>query len=111
MYSASQLLALGVSLAVCAAAVLYADWFASLLPVRELALSAAEQQQMLASMVFHATKSGDAAANGVEGSDPPRLAFCCSADLDVAEQERLQQGWQGLRRLDQAPPRAYRLAS
>jgi ADP-dependent glucokinase len=84
MYSASQLLALGVSLAVCAAAVLYADWFASLLPVRELALSAAEQQQMLASMVFHATKSGDAAANGVEGSDPPRLAFCCSADLDVA---------------------------
>ncbi|KAG7383448.1 hypothetical protein PHYBOEH_009888 [Phytophthora boehmeriae] len=85
MYSASQLLALGVSLAVCAAAVLYADWLAALFPARDVSLSVAEQQQMLASMVFHASKNGNAAANGADGSrGPPRLAFCCSADLDVA---------------------------
>ncbi|OWY99307.1 hypothetical protein PHMEG_00029707, partial [Phytophthora megakarya] len=86
MYSASQLLALGVSLAICAAAVLYADFFADLLPTREASLSVAEQQQMLASMAFHAAKNGDAAANGANGETraPPRIAFCCSADLDVA---------------------------
>ncbi|RLN66802.1 hypothetical protein BBJ28_00018894 [Nothophytophthora sp. Chile5] len=82
MYSASQLLALGVSLAVCVAAVLYADWLAELFPTREVAMTVAEQQQLLASMVFHASKNGldvDADARA-----PPRLAFCCSADLDVA---------------------------
>ncbi|KAL3667805.1 hypothetical protein V7S43_007356 [Phytophthora oleae] len=86
MYSASQLLALGVSLAICAAAVFYADFLADLFPTQEASLSVVEQQQMLASMVFHATKSGDAAANGAdkEAREPPRLAFCCSADLDVA---------------------------
>uniref|UniRef100_H3GDX2 ADP-dependent glucokinase n=1 Tax=Phytophthora ramorum TaxID=164328 RepID=H3GDX2_PHYRM len=88
MYSASQLLALGVSLAVCAAAVLYADLFAELFPAREVSLSVSEQQQMLASLTFHASKSGDAAANGAcndgDTRAPPRLAFCCSADLDVA---------------------------
>ncbi|ETK86492.1 hypothetical protein F441_09028 [Phytophthora nicotianae CJ01A1] len=86
MYSASQLMALGVSLAICATAVLYADFFAALFPSREVSLSVVEQQQMLASLVFHASKSGDAAANGADGEtrDPPRLAFCCSADLDVA---------------------------
>ncbi|GMF53374.1 unnamed protein product [Phytophthora fragariaefolia] len=82
MYSASQLLALGVSLAVCAAAVLYADLFADLFPAREAALSVAEQQQLLASLVFHAAKNGDAATDAARA--PPRLAFCCSADLDVA---------------------------
>ncbi|KAH7485218.1 ADP-dependent glucokinase [Phytophthora ramorum] len=88
MYSASQLLALGVSLAVCATAVLYADLFAELFPAREVSLSVSEQQQMLASLTFHASKSGDAAANGARNDGdtraPPRLAFCCSADLDVA---------------------------
>ncbi|POM78513.1 Hypothetical protein PHPALM_3953 [Phytophthora palmivora] len=82
MYSASQLLALGVSLAICAAAVLYADFFAELFPTRDASLSVAEQQQMLASMVFHTSKNGNAAAD--ETRAPPRIAFCCSADLDVA---------------------------
>ncbi|KAE9023930.1 hypothetical protein PR003_g12218 [Phytophthora rubi] len=82
MYSASQLLALGVSLAVCAAAVLYADLFADLFPAREASLSEVEQLQMLGSLVFHASKNGDAAADATRA--PPRLAFCCSADLDVA---------------------------
>ncbi|RLN46944.1 hypothetical protein BBJ29_006372 [Phytophthora kernoviae] len=85
MYSASQLLALSVSLAICAAAVLYADWLADLFPGREVSLSVVEQQQMLASMAFHASKNGNAASNGADDSrGPPRLAFCCSVDLDVA---------------------------
>ncbi|KAG7376751.1 hypothetical protein PHYPSEUDO_012792 [Phytophthora pseudosyringae] len=81
MYSASQLLALGVSLAICAAAVLYADLFAELFPTREASLSVVEQRQMLASLAFHASKNG---AGADEARAPPRLAFCCSADLDVA---------------------------
>ncbi|KAF4317403.1 hypothetical protein BBO99_00008073 [Phytophthora kernoviae] len=63
MYSASQLLALSVSLAICAAAVLYADWLADIFPGREVSLSVVEQQQMLASMAFHASKNGNAASN------------------------------------------------
>eukprot|EP00644_Phytophthora_capsici_P009056 jgi/Phyca11/532586/estExt2_fgenesh1_pg.C_PHYCAscaffold_60118 len=86
MYSASQFLALCVSIAICAAAVFYADLLADVFPTQEASLSAVEQQQMLKSLVFHASKSGNAAANGAdkEARDPPRLAFCCSADLDVA---------------------------
>ncbi|TDH68091.1 hypothetical protein CCR75_004360 [Bremia lactucae] len=84
MYSASQFFALGVSMAICIAAVLYADYFAQLLPKHEATLSIPEQHQMLASLAFHASKSGNAAASGVDSHDPPRVAFCCSADLDVA---------------------------
>ncbi|CEG47963.1 adp-dependent glucokinase-like [Plasmopara halstedii] len=81
MYSASQLLALSVSVAICVIAVLYADYFAGLFSKRDASFSVPEQQQMLASLMFHASKNGNAAANT---RDPPRLAFCCSADLDVA---------------------------
>ncbi|CAI5739578.1 unnamed protein product [Peronospora destructor] len=87
MYSVSQLVALGVSLTICAIAVLYADYLTTFFPIREPFLSVAEQQQMLASLLFHASKTGDAAANVANENDargPPRLAFCCSADLDVA---------------------------
>lgn len=79
MYSASQLLALGASLAVCALAVLYADWLAALLPSQPATLSAAEQEQLVASLVFESTKRVAS-----ESDRAPRLAFCCSADLDVS---------------------------
>lgn len=86
MYSASQLLALGASLAVCALAALYADWFAALLPSQPAMLSAVEQEQLVASLVFESAKRPSAAGDG--SSSPfgraPRLAFCCSADLDVS---------------------------
>ncbi|CAI5706059.1 unnamed protein product [Peronospora effusa] len=87
MYSISQLVALGVSVTICATAVLYVDYFTTFFPTREAFLSVAEQHQMLASLLFHASKNGDAAAtfaNQNDARDPPRLAFCCSADLDVA---------------------------
>lgn len=84
MYSASQLLALGVSVGICATAVFYADYLAGLFPKQDVLLSASEQQQMLASLVFHAAKNRNAAADSAVARDPPRLAFCCSADLDVA---------------------------
>lgn len=92
MYSVSQLLALGLSLAVCALAALYADLFASLLPTKSDALSGVEQEQLIASLVFETSKakgfggssySADGAAADGKGK-PPRLAFCCSADLDVS---------------------------
>lgn len=82
MYSAGQLLALGASLAICAVAVLYADWFATLLPSAARALSADEQAQVIASLVLH-TEAAHREQQRV-GDAAPRLAFCCSADLDVS---------------------------
>ncbi|GAB9468172.1 Adp-dependent glucokinase-like [Globisporangium polare] len=89
MYSVSQLLALGLSLAVCALAALYADLFASLLPTKSDALSGVEQEQLIASLVFETSKAkgfGGGSDDGAVDADgkPPRLAFCCSADLDVS---------------------------
>ncbi|KAJ0405905.1 hypothetical protein ATCC90586_003366 [Pythium insidiosum] len=91
MYSASQLVALGVSLAVCVAAILYADLLSSLLPTRAVMLTEPEQHQVLSSLVFHTTKSHreqlkqrEEASSDAGGSRAPRLAFCCSADLDVS---------------------------
>ncbi|DAZ99273.1 TPA: hypothetical protein N0F65_005441 [Lagenidium giganteum] len=83
MYTASQWLALALSLGVCAVAVLYVDLFAALLPTKAVSLSAFEQSQLLSSLVFQTKKAkdaGDAPASGAR----PRLAFCCSADLDVS---------------------------
>lgn len=92
MYSASQLLALSASLAICVLAVLYADFFASLLPTETAVLTSVEQEQLVASLVFASSKSKNyieqhAAASSDDSnaqSAPPRLAFCCSADLDVS---------------------------
>ncbi|KAF1318770.1 Adp-dependent glucokinase-like, partial [Globisporangium splendens] len=91
MYSVSQLFALSASLAVCIVAVLYSDFFASLLPTKPEMLSALEQQQLIASLVFETTKtaprssiSAEDTAAGDEAPRKPRLAFCCSADLDVS---------------------------
>ncbi|CAI5732968.1 unnamed protein product [Hyaloperonospora brassicae] len=94
MYSASQVLALSASVALCAIAVLYADLFAALVrPARPAAhLSVAEQHQLLASLVFYSSKSSRFTANPLPDpsaplttiTHPPRLAFCCSADLDVS---------------------------
>ncbi|GLE09254.1 hypothetical protein PINS_up020863 [Pythium insidiosum] len=92
MYSASQLVALGVSLAVCVAAVLYADLLSSLLPTRSVMLTEAEQHQVLSTLVFHTTKSHrqqlqqqqEASGDSDSTTRAPRLAFCCSADLDVS---------------------------
>ncbi|TYZ62130.1 hypothetical protein PybrP1_005065 [[Pythium] brassicae (nom. inval.)] len=111
-WDASQLLALGASLAVCALAVLYADWFAALLPSQPATLSAAEQEQLVASLVFESTKRVES-----DSGRAPRLAFCCSADLDVSvravdlmqrvarvEQEQQQKHAKKHRKKDEAPP-------
>jgi ADP-dependent glucokinase len=82
MYSAGQLLALGASLAICAVAVLYADFFAALLPSAARALSADEQAQVIASLVLHTEEAHREQQQ--TGDAVPRLAFCCSADLDVS---------------------------
>lgn len=82
MYSVSQLLALGVSVAICVCAVLYADYFATFLPTRSDSLTTAEQGLLVSSLVFHTTKHAKEQANAPEPR--PRLAFCCSADLDVS---------------------------
>lgn len=88
MYSAAQLLALGASLAICAVAVLYADFFASFLPSTARALTADEQAQVIASLVLHTETAHREQQQSKEesgGADTaPRLAFCCSADLDVS---------------------------
>ncbi|KAI9910555.1 hypothetical protein PsorP6_011037 [Peronosclerospora sorghi] len=81
MYSASQLVALSASIALCAIAVLYADYFAHFFPARSTLLSVVEQQQLLASLVFHTSKQR---TDAEKTREPPRLAFCCSVDLDVA---------------------------
>lgn len=87
MYSVSQLVALSFSLAVCVVAVLYSDFFASLLPTKSESLSSLEQQQLIASLVFETTKvpSKNGEGDAADGTTrKPRLAFCCSADLDVS---------------------------
>lgn len=75
--------ALAASVAVCAVAVLYGDWLTALLAGSAASLTAEEHQQVLASLELHASNARrqqreDGAA------EPPRLAFCCSADLDVS---------------------------
>ncbi|TMW61489.1 hypothetical protein Poli38472_012680 [Pythium oligandrum] len=85
MYSVSQLLALGVSVAIALAAVFYADLLSELLPTRADTLSVAEQHQLLSSLVFQTTqKPADDWNDGATTARKPRLAFCCSADLDVS---------------------------
>ncbi|CAH0474398.1 unnamed protein product [Peronospora belbahrii] len=53
--------------------------------MQEAFLSVAEQHQMLASLVFYASTNQHEKQfvnDTIQG--PPRLAFCCSADLDVS---------------------------
>ncbi|ETW01452.1 hypothetical protein H310_06966 [Aphanomyces invadans] len=80
MYSASQWAAVGLSLVVCGVAFFYADELARLIPADKIsstsAFTDAEHALFLASMQYH--------ARGKPHHSKNRLAFCCSADVDVS---------------------------
>ncbi|RHY26529.1 hypothetical protein DYB32_007523 [Aphanomyces invadans] len=80
MYSASQWAAVGLSLVVCGVAFFYADELARLIPADKIsstsAFTDAEHALFLASMQYHARAKPHHSKN--------RLAFCCSADVDVS---------------------------
>ncbi|KAF0707210.1 hypothetical protein AaE_013726 [Aphanomyces astaci] len=80
MYSASQWAAIGLSLVACGVAIFYADELSRLIPVDKAsstsAFTDAEHALFLASMEYHARPKAHHTKN--------RLAFCCSADVDVS---------------------------
>ncbi|OQR98842.1 hypothetical protein ACHHYP_07744 [Achlya hypogyna] len=78
MYSISQLAALVVAAGICCIAVFYADELSQLVPseTSTTAFSQAEHALFLEAMEYHATPPARRHRN--------RLAFCCSADLDVS---------------------------
>lgn len=77
MLSLAQLVALAASLVALALALLYNDALSSLLHPAAAPLSSGEQARVIASLERQAL-----ASQSQKGR--PRLAFCCSADLDVS---------------------------
>ncbi|EQC31696.1 hypothetical protein SDRG_10859 [Saprolegnia diclina VS20] len=76
MYSASQLVALALAAGLCWVAVLYVDELSALVPSTPTTFSDAEHGLFLEAMEFLGTPLPARHRN--------RLAFCCSADLDVS---------------------------
>lgn len=83
MYSTSQLFMLFNSLVISLLAIFFIDFFASLLPTSSPHLSEAEQLQFYKSLLYQ-TRPTEASYKTSEPTKPIRLAFCCSADLDVS---------------------------
>ncbi|CAK4701593.1 unnamed protein product [Aphanomyces euteiches] len=80
MYSLSQWTAVAISVVVCGVAYFYAEELSRLVPLNtsssNSAFTDAEHELFMASMVYHSRPKAH--------QKPNRLAFCCSADVDVS---------------------------